>query len=196
MRRRRPLILASVVAVAALALLAAGCGGGGSPSVASVASSTSAATTTEPSAGGSANATGLLAYASCMRSHGVPDFPDPTSSGGIPKEDVVRAFRAVSISQAQAAQNDCRHLLPAGGSLSGRPSPTITPADQADYLRAAACMRSHGFPDFPDPTFQNNNVTVDIPSSIDQASSKFKNAATTCTKLIPAGLPYSRSSGS
>src|SRR5262249_47413490 len=38
-------------------------------------------------------------------------------------------------------------------------SQTITPADQADYLQAAACMRSHGVPDFPDPTFENNTVT-------------------------------------
>ena len=52
-------------------------------------------------------------------------------------------------------------------------------------------MRSHGFPDFPDPTFQNNNVQTNIPSSINQDSSQFKSAATICTKLIPAGLPYS-----
>src|SRR5262249_46489495 len=43
---------------------------------------------------------------------------------------------------------------------SGRPTPnrTITPADQADYLKGARCMRSHGVPDFPDPTFENNGV--------------------------------------
>ena len=52
-------------------------------------------------------------------------------------------------------------------------------------------MRSHGFPTFPDPTFQSNNVTTDIPASINQDSSQFKSAAATCTKLIPAGLPYS-----
>ena len=32
-----------------------------------------------------ARAPGLLAYASCMRSHGVPNFPDPGGKGGIPK---------------------------------------------------------------------------------------------------------------
>ncbi len=50
-------------------------------------------------------------------------------------------------------------------------------------------MRSHGFPDFPDPTFQNNSVQVNIPSSIDQNSSQFTSAATICTKLIRPGLP-------
>ena len=73
------------------------------------------------------------------------------------------------------------------------PGPTSTPADRDDYLNAAACMRSHGFPDFPDPTFPNNGVQTNIPASINQDSSQFKTAATTCTRLIPAGLPYSSS---
>jgi hypothetical protein len=73
--------------------------------------------------------------------------------------------------------------------------PTITPAEQADYLRAAACMRSHGVPDFPDPTFQNGHVRFDIPSSIDTSSPQAKSAQATCVKLIPAGLPYSDTRG-
>jgi hypothetical protein len=193
-RCRSPLILASVVAVAALSLLAAGCGGGSSPGVANVASSTTT-TTVSPSASGSTQAPGLVAFAACMRSHGLPNFPDPTSSGGIPKQAVVSAFQAVSASQAKAAQEACNHLLPAGG-LSGQPVRTITPQDRQDYLRAAACMRSHGFPAFPDPTFPDNNVTLHIPSSINTKSAKFTSAATTCTKLIRPGLPYTRPKGS
>jgi hypothetical protein len=69
--------------------------------------------------------------------------------------------------------------------------PSLTPADRADYVKAAACMRSHGVPGFPDPTFRNNHVTFNIPSSIDPNSSRSKAAAATCVKLIPAGLPYS-----
>jgi hypothetical protein len=71
------------------------------------------------------------------------------------------------------------------------PSQTITPADQADYLNAANCMRSHGVPDFPDPTFQNNTVTFNIPPNIDPNSSQAKSAEAICAKLIPPGLPYS-----
>jgi hypothetical protein len=71
------------------------------------------------------------------------------------------------------------------------PRQTITPADQADYLNAARCMRSHGVPDFPDPTFENNSVKFNIPSNIDPNSPQAKNAAAICVKLIPAGLPYS-----
>lgn len=43
---------------------------------------TNSTTTTSPSADGGTQATGLLAYAACMRSHGVPNFPDPSFSRG------------------------------------------------------------------------------------------------------------------
>jgi hypothetical protein len=72
-------------------------------------------------------------------------------------------------------------------------SQTITPADQADYLKAASCMRSHGVPDFPDPTFENNGVKFNIPPNIDPNSSQVKRAEAICVNLIPAGLPYSNS---
>ena len=71
------------------------------------------------------------------------------------------------------------------------PTQTITPADQADYRKAAGCMRSHGVPDFPDPTFQNNTVAFNVPPNIDPNSSQAKTAEAICAKLIPPGLPYS-----
>jgi hypothetical protein len=181
-RRRRPLVLASAVAVAAFALLAAGCGGGGTSGAAGVASSTTAAGTTTQS--------GALAFARCMRSHGLPKWPDPTDSGVFDKSKLRQT--GYGVSQVRAVEDGaCSHLL--GATPAG---PTITPADQADYLEAAACMRSHGYPGFPDPTFQNDDVRIDIPSSIDTSSPRFKSAAATCTRLIPAGLPYSKPPGS
>ena len=131
-----------------------------------------------------------------MRSHGVPNWPDPSSSGGVPKEAVISALEAVGDTRAEAAQSACRHLLPAGGSLSGEASQPIDAQDREDYLEAAACMRTHGFGGFPDPTFQNGSVQTNIPSGIDQGSVQFESAATICTRLIPAGLPYTRPSGS
>jgi len=179
---RRPLILAALVAAAAFSLLAAGCGGSGAPGVASVASSASAATTATPG--------GAVAFTRCMRSNGVPAFPDPSAlqalgaSGHKPTPQQL----GVSESQLHAAASACDHLLPDSGEAQGQ---TITPADHADYLRGAACMRSHGLAGFPDPRFQNNNVTFDIPSNIDTSSSQFKSALAACDGLIPAGLPYS-----
>jgi hypothetical protein len=143
-RPRRPAALASVAVVAALALLAAGCGGGGSPGVASVASSTAGATTT-PTGGG------LVAYAACMRSHGVPGFPGPDSSGGISKIKVVQASQN-NPSRFTAASTACRHLLPANGSLGAPQTAQQKRTQIADELSFARCMRRHGVSRFPDPT--------------------------------------------
>lgn len=189
--RGAALITAGVLAVG-IALGA--CGGGGSGQ------SVAAAPTTTGAAGGTAasstGATGLLAYASCMRSHGVTNFPDPSGSDGFnDKQAVVNALRHVSSSEAAAAQSACSHLLPPGGSLSGQPTRPVTAQDQQDYLRAAACMRSHGIGNFPDPTFANGTVNLDIPSSIDTRSRQFDHASQVCRRLIPRGLPYSEPQG-
>jgi hypothetical protein len=170
---------ALVVAIAVLALLAAGCGGGGSPGAASGTSSTTTATTSTQD--------GALAFARCLRSHGLPKWPDPTNGGAFDKSKLQQT--GYSISQVRAVEDGpCKHLQPASPA-----APTITAADRADYLKAAECMRSHGVPNFPDPRFQDGNVQTNIPSSIDQDASQFRSAATVCTKLIPAGLPYSSS---
>jgi hypothetical protein len=171
--------VAAVITVMAIAALAAACS----------ASPSSTGSGGSPDAGGSANAQ-ALSYSRCVRSHGVPDFPDPDSSGQIPKEAVVRALRGVSDSLAKAATNACANLNPAG-----QESPTLTVQEQRDYLKAAACMRSHGITNFPDPTFPGGRVSLSIPSSIDTKSRQFTQAAQACTKLIPAGLPYSRPGG-
>jgi hypothetical protein len=179
MRYRHPLFLTSLLAVAAFVLLAAGCGGGGSPGAAS---STNAAAGTQNAA---------LAFARCLRAHGLPNWPDPISGGVFDKSKLRQT--GYSVSQVRAVEDGaCRHLLPSGPPQ----GPTITATDRTDYLKAAACMRSHGYADFPDPTFQNNTVQANVPSSINQDSPRFKSAATICTKLIPAGLPYSRPTGS
>jgi hypothetical protein len=69
-RRRRWRRMAGFLAIAAgIALLASGCGGGGT-SAGSGASPSPASTYAK-----------LIAYAQCMRSHGVPNFPDPNSNG-------------------------------------------------------------------------------------------------------------------
>jgi hypothetical protein len=81
--------------------------------------------------------------------------------------------------------------LPQNARTQDMQTPPITPTDRLDYLKGAACMRSHAFPDFPDPTFGNNTVTFNIPPNIDLNSSQAKRAEAICAKLIPPGLPYS-----
>ena len=79
---------AAIAGLASLALLAPACGGASkSPGVASAGGTTSITVATSGSSGSSAPAGSdssgessqprQLQFAHCMRSHGVPDFPDP-----------------------------------------------------------------------------------------------------------------------
>ena len=130
--RFRKLIPTSALAVAAVLLLTSGCGGG---------SSTTAATTAQSP---------LVAYSHCMRSHGVPDFPDPNSSGEIPRDKVVPL---ASSPQFQTAQRACQSLRPKSG-LGPQKTAQPTRIRLADALGFARCMRARGFTSFPDPTNQ------------------------------------------
>jgi hypothetical protein len=142
---KRPFILISALVVAAFALLAAGCGGGGSAAgIASVTTSTTAAKTT------TAPATGLVAYSQCMRTNGVPNFPDPQHFvGGNVKLTIHQAQS--SSPHFQSANSVCNHLLPPnrGGSQQTEQQKRTQLADELSF---AKCMRSHGVSHFPDPT--------------------------------------------
>ena len=91
-------------------------------------------------------------FADCMRSHGVPSFPDPTSS---PRGFKTALDPSSRRSPAfQSALNGCGHLLPR--SRVSTQSDVHSPAQIASFLAFARCMRSHGFPSFPDPTSTGN----------------------------------------
>jgi hypothetical protein len=123
-----------------------------------------------------------------VRSHGIPNFPDPDSNGQIPKETAQQL--GVTDSVLRAATGACQDLNPAGLGPAA-----LTAQQQQDYLKAAACMRSHGIAGFPDPSFAGGGVHFPIPSSIDASAPRFTQARQICARLIPAGLPDSGSGG-
>jgi hypothetical protein len=177
MRCRRPLIPTTVVVVALLSLLAGGCGGGGSPGVASIPSSTTTATTTTESS--------ALAYSGCMRSHGVPNFPDPGGGGAITKEAAIRAFKEVSNSRVLAAQTACRHLQPNGG----QPSRAQLAQRLGDMLAFARCIRMHGVQSFPDPTSSGELTHETLASAgIDVHQPALLRAADACVGVTHGAL--------
>ena len=141
---------AAVLATAVLALLAGACGSSGS----------STGSHGSPNAGGSTVAASLVRYSACMRSHGVPNYPDPDSSGQLPKPDAHHL--GVSSSQLRASQQTCQHLLPnSGDAINASSVQQCMEADDCpkslvqqvlDEERSfAQCMRSHGVPNWPDP---------------------------------------------
>ena len=108
-----------------------------------------------------------VAYSHCMRSHGVPGFPDPASNGAIPKTSAQAL--GISSSRFQAAQSACRHLLPAATSsqqqaqqcMQAGVCPQVLVQQMLTADRAfARCMRSHGVPNWPDPTVDSQGRPV------------------------------------
>jgi hypothetical protein len=196
-RRRAARAGAAATALTALALLAAGCGGG-SPSsgVAHLGTSTAASTSSAGSGGASSSGgapdSQAVAYSACMRTHGVPDFPDPrvSTSGGEVKVAIGVTPAITGNPHFESAQQACSKLLPGGGSGPSSNS-QISPQEQSQYLKAAACIRTHGIPNFPDPTFSGGGVHVSQ-KGIDLHSPQARAAEEACQSLIPGGLHGNR----
>lgn len=153
----------AALAVVASAVLLTACG----------ASSSSSAT-----AGGSTQYAKALAYAQCMRAHGVPNYPDPNSNGQIIPPS--GAANAGSKQTGLAAQAACRHLQPNGeqGGSNG------SAASTSYYLAYARCMRTHGEPNFPDPVNTGGQVgytqTVLAAAGINLTSAAYQAANRAC----------------
>ena len=124
---------------ASVVLLAAACGG--SPS--------STGSGGSSNAGGSTNSQStssqMLPFARCVRSHGVPNFPDPSGNGKFPTAQQL----GVGSSQYQAAENACQSLLPSG--TNDQYPAAEVPLLLSSMLKFSQCMRSHGVPNWPDP---------------------------------------------
>ncbi len=182
-------------ALAALGVLLTGCGGN-SPSggVASLSSHASKTSTTSSTASGpsegreSSPGSQVVAYSACMRSHGVPNFPDPkiSTNGNAVKVAIGVTPAITGNPNFKSAQQACSKLLPGGGPGAGS-NHQITPQEQSQYLKAAACIRSHGIPNFPDPTFSGGGVHI-AHQGLNESSPAFKAAVQACESLIPGGV--------
>jgi hypothetical protein len=153
-------------ALSGIAVLAAACAGG-------------------PAAGASSGAgqapyQQALAYAQCMRSHGLPRFPDPDSQGQFQLTGPeVGPFNSP---QYLSADNACGHLLPKSAPMSqARKRENISQA-----LKYSGCMRAHGITSFPDPVVSNGGAGVGFRvGRIDQNSPQFQAAAQACREFEP-----------
>jgi hypothetical protein len=180
-------IAAAIIATAGLALLATACSRG-SPS--------STGSSSSPDAGGQAPPS-AVAFSSCMRSHGVPNFPDPSGSGALPKTSPQHL--KVSSSRFQAAQRACQHLLPStvnNRSLEQCEAAGICSRAETQLmlnagLRFAGCMRSRGVPKWPDPTSDSQGrVAFAISISkdgFDPHSPRIEAKVNDCGHLMPGG---------
>ncbi len=194
---RTPLTLA---VLAAATVLLAGCGGSSAgPGVAHLGSST-ISSSADPSGGSSSPESEssasaqqkVIAFSHCMRTHGVPEFPEP-SEGRLLLHSSDRNGHVTGVNpqsaQFQAASKACAKLAPKGGKP---PSPAEQAKLQERALKFSQCMRAHGVPSFPDPKFSSSGGGFGIrigskggPSAIDPSSPKFQAAQKACQSIMP-----------
>lgn len=133
----------------------------------------------------------LLAFSRCMRSDGVPNFPDP-------QPDAVRtkfpspAQLGVSNSRYQAALKDCQQLLPPGNG--DQFPPAEVQLVLAGMLRFSECMREHGVRNWPDPILDSQGRPVfDLGragiSRSESRSAQITSRIAECHHLLPRALP-------
>lgn len=155
---------------------------GGDPSGPTVAKGSAA-----PSAAGSSSPAGgfeqLLAYSRCMRSNGVPKFPDPKGSGNSAQISLSGTGVDRNSPQFKTAQKACSKYR-----VTGPPPNANGPVDPAKVGPWAACVRSHGVPNFPDPKVVGGNLELDFNGTgIDPGSPAYRNAAEACKSKSPGG---------
>lgn len=188
-----------------LLLLAAGlatgaaCGGSGSGSNNGVASIKTASDKSADSDGAGNDKKGetnpedaMLAFARCMREHGI-DMPDPDTSGG--GTGVVTFSAAAPAGGAldgdtdkfQEADKACRDLLGDAGPMNMSPEQQQEMQDQA--LAFSRCMRDHGV-NMPDPTFDGEGhvmMSIGDDNGIDPSDPKFEDAQQACGSTFGPG---------
>jgi hypothetical protein len=182
---------AVIVATAILALLAA------------CAARPSSTGTGAPEAAGPTNSPSAVAYSTCMRSHGVPNFPDPPpgNPGAVAKANPQQL--GVGTAQLQSAQQACKQLIPATGSnaeqqqetqcaMAGSCSSAVVQQWMSGLRTLAACLRTHGVPNWPDPVLTAQGIPH-FPydqAGIDHHSSQTLAKVKTCvTQTGFQGLP-------
>jgi hypothetical protein len=125
-----------------------------------------------------------LKFAECLRSNGMPNFPDPSANGTF--HITSSSGAAPGSPQFEAALKACRKFTPNGGAP---PSPAQQAKALAESLQYAECMRSHGITDFPDPQSSNGRVGFSIQatpgSDLNPNNPLFQAAQNACEKLLP-----------
>jgi hypothetical protein len=121
-----------------------------------------------------------VALAVCVRKHGVPSFPDPNAQGIWSLNG--SGSGVWQTPQFRKAELTCAGLLHILNAVA--PGTTQQAAQAAQLVKYSECMRSHGVPNFPDPSGDNLNVNA---SQIDPNSPAVKRAANRCSHLAAGG---------
>ncbi len=126
-----------------------------------------------------------LALSHCMRAHGVSNFPDPSRGPGGEGFSISESVAGgpltvdgISFSGPAftAAEKTCKLF---GG---GTAPPPVSESQKLAMFHFAQCMREHGVPSYPDPSFApgGRGVNRNLPSGLNTNAPAFQHAAASC----------------
>ena len=170
--RQARLIIAVLAGLAGLAVFLTACGGGSGGS-----GGADPAQSGQGSSSQGSSQSGAVAFAQCVRSHGVPDFPDPQNG------HFLISGTDQSNPNFNSAVQTCQHLLGPGGATNG--GSNGGGSNNSQLLAFAQCMQTHGVPQFPDPTA---NGGIGLPQGVDPNSPQFQKAWQECQSKLPGSL--------
>jgi hypothetical protein len=162
----------------ALALAACGGGNGGNDGVASLGDGKATTTTTTSPGNGGDFKQRALAYARCLRQHGI-DMPDPTFDAQGRMAMQMPSGVGPDDPKFKAAEQACKQYAPVGEPE--KPDPQL----QQQMLAYARCMRQHGI-NIPDPK-PGEGINVDGDKGVNPNDPKFKAADQACQQYVPKG---------
>lgn len=161
---RTRIVLSTGLLVLGLSL--AGCGGDGDKPAAQAST-----TSTESKA---------VKYSECMRTNGVPSFPDPDANGRIQLQAGPGSDLDPQSDTFKQAQDKCKEYAPEGAGAQG------SAQQQTDMLKYVQCMRTNGVPNMPDPQ-ADGGMIISQKDGIDPNSQAFKDAQDKCRDVAPGG---------
>ena len=162
---------------ATVVLALAGCSSSSGPTVAALGSGATAGSSSSPSSSVDRE-TAARDFAACMRSNGVPTFPDPTvdSSGNVQLGIGPNSGFDRNDPKVRAAFTACQSKLQAL-------RPNFTPEQQQQLqdalLKYAQCMRSNGY-QMADPDFSGNGGGFRALGNINRQDPAFQKADAIC----------------
>jgi hypothetical protein len=158
--------------VASAALLLSACG------------SSTPTTTTSTTGSFQSAVSQAFKFATCMRNHGVTNFPDPqVSNNGTQQKIAIQAVGPDNPAFKSAAKA-CQGILPAPSKADIAAQAAAVRTRTQDLLSFARCMRGRGVTDFPDPGLQGQ-LTIEMitAAGVDLHAPQVATAARAC---IPA----------
>jgi len=145
------------------------------------------ASSSDPSTAPSADKGNPVAYAQCMRSNGITNFPDPDQNGAIKVQGGGKSGGVdPGSSQFKAAADKCKQYMGTGIDPN-KGNQQTDPWSNDKKLAYAKCMRQNGLSNFPDPDQDGRFPRIGSGKQIDPESPEFKKADKACSVYKPQG---------